>query len=49
MSGLIDDLAFKCLTGAWDYTTLPKNIRIGADCHLERKDSFKRFRIHTVR
>ena len=34
----------KDITGAWDYATLPKNIRVGADCYLERKDSFKRFR-----
>jgi acetyltransferase-like isoleucine patch superfamily enzyme len=32
------------LTGHWDYTTLPKNIRIGTDCFLERFDAFNRFR-----
>src|SRR6516164_10049583 len=31
-------------TGHWDYTTLPKNIRIGSDCFLERLDAFSRFR-----
>jgi acetyltransferase-like isoleucine patch superfamily enzyme len=44
MSGLIDANEFKAITGAWDYTALPKNIRIGANCFLERRDSFKRFR-----
>ena len=32
------------LTGAWDYATLPSNIRIGRDCYLENRDSFRRFR-----
>ena len=32
------------ITGAWDYRTLPANVRIGAGCYLERKDSFRRFR-----
>lgn len=32
------------ITGDWDYHTLPKNIKIGKNCWLERKDSFKRFR-----
>jgi acetyltransferase-like isoleucine patch superfamily enzyme len=31
-------------TGAWDYSTLPGNIRLGEGCFLERKDSFRRFR-----
>src|SRR4051794_35971152 len=31
-------------TGDWDYRTLPPNVRIGADCFIERKDSFERFR-----
>jgi acetyltransferase-like isoleucine patch superfamily enzyme len=44
MSGLLDANEFKAVTGGWDYATLPKNIRLGADCYLERKDSFKRFR-----
>jgi acetyltransferase-like isoleucine patch superfamily enzyme len=44
MSGLLDANEFKAVTGGWDYTALPKNIRLGADCYLERKDSFKRFR-----
>jgi len=30
--------------GSWDYRRLPDNIRIGADCFLERRESFKRFR-----
>lgn len=32
------------ITGTWDYSTLPGNVRIGADCYLERKASFQRFR-----
>ena len=32
------------ITGEWDYGTLPGNVRVGADCYLERKDSFSRFR-----
>jgi acetyltransferase-like isoleucine patch superfamily enzyme len=31
-------------TGAWDYASLPANVRIGEGCHLESKDSFARFR-----
>jgi len=30
--------------GSWDYRRLPDNIRIGADCFLERRESFRRFR-----
>ncbi len=44
MSGLINANEHKDLTGSWDYGFLPRNIRVGADCYLERKDSFKRFR-----
>jgi acetyltransferase-like isoleucine patch superfamily enzyme len=44
VSGFIDDEEFKAVTGGWDHASLPKNIRVGADCFLERKDSFKRFR-----
>ena len=32
------------LTGAWDYARLPPNVRLGADCFLERADAFGRFR-----
>ena len=31
-------------TGHWDYSALPKNIHIGADCFLERFEAFSRFR-----
>ncbi|HMP81816.1 MAG TPA: acyltransferase [Verrucomicrobiota bacterium] len=44
MSGLIGENEFKAITGGWDYAALPKNVRVGADCFLERRDSFKRFR-----
>jgi acetyltransferase-like isoleucine patch superfamily enzyme len=32
------------ITGEWDYKTLDRNIIVGKDCWLERKDSFARFR-----
>jgi acetyltransferase-like isoleucine patch superfamily enzyme len=44
MSGLIDAAEYQAITGGWDHAALPKNIRVGADCYLERRDSFKRFR-----
>lgn len=44
MSALIDDAEFDAITGRWDYANLPTNVRLGAECFLERKDSFKRFR-----
>ena len=44
MSGLIGENEFKAISGGWDHAGLPKNIRVGTDCFLERKDSFKRFR-----
>jgi acetyltransferase-like isoleucine patch superfamily enzyme len=44
MNGQINADEFKAITGSWDHATLPKNIRVGSDCFLERRDSFKRFR-----
>jgi acetyltransferase-like isoleucine patch superfamily enzyme len=32
------------ITGAWDYGGLGANVSLGADCWLERRDSFARFR-----
>jgi len=32
------------LTGEWDYSTLPDNVQIGADCFLEREASFELYR-----
>ena len=32
------------ITGAWDYASLPKNVRIGESCYIERRDAFDRFR-----
>jgi acetyltransferase-like isoleucine patch superfamily enzyme len=32
------------ITGAWDYRSLPANVRVGHDSWLERRDSFVRFR-----
>ncbi len=44
MSGHISAEELKEITGGWNFATLPKNIRVGHECYLERKDSFKRFR-----
>lgn len=44
MNGHINADELKAITGGWDHAVLPKNIRVGADCFLERRDSFKRFR-----
>jgi acetyltransferase-like isoleucine patch superfamily enzyme len=44
MSGLINERELKEITGGWEFSALPKNVRVGVDCFLERKDSFKRFR-----
>jgi len=32
------------ITGAWDYASLPPNVKLGPGCFIERKDSFRRFR-----
>lgn len=32
------------LTGQWDYTTLPANVRLGPGVFIERKESFRRYR-----
>jgi acetyltransferase-like isoleucine patch superfamily enzyme len=32
------------ITGDWDYALLPRNVRVGADCFLERREAFDRFR-----
>jgi acetyltransferase-like isoleucine patch superfamily enzyme len=32
------------ITGEWDYRLLPRNVRIGANCFLERREAFDRFR-----
>lgn len=44
MSGLISADEYKAITGGWEHASLPKNIRVGSDCYLERRESFKRFR-----
>jgi acetyltransferase-like isoleucine patch superfamily enzyme len=30
------------VTGGWDYSTLPPNIRLGSDCFIEQRDCFDR-------
>ena len=32
------------ITGRWNYSSLPENVRVGRGCFLERKASFLRFR-----
>ena len=44
MSAFINPEEYKAITGAWDYSTLPSNVRLGQECFLERRDSFKRYR-----
>lgn len=40
----MDPNEINAITGMWDYSTLPDTVRIGDNCFLERRDSFKRFR-----
>ena len=40
----MDENELRAITGAWDHATLPKNVRVGSRCLLERKDSFALFR-----
>jgi acetyltransferase-like isoleucine patch superfamily enzyme len=44
MNSLISHEEFRAITGQWDYSSLPANVRVGKNCFIERKDSFKRFR-----
>jgi acetyltransferase-like isoleucine patch superfamily enzyme len=44
MHGVISEADHRALTGGWNYGELPQNVRLGSDCFLERRDSFKRFR-----
>ena len=32
------------VTGTWDYSTLPSNVKLGRGCFIERRDSFERYR-----
>src|SRR5689334_7680430 len=32
------------VTGDWDYSSLPSNVRLGEGCWIERRDSFGSFR-----
>src|SRR5215469_2669304 len=32
------------ITGTWDYSSIPANVRLGRDCYIERKQSFASFR-----
>jgi acetyltransferase-like isoleucine patch superfamily enzyme len=37
------------LTGRWDYSALPANVKLGKCCFIERKDSFARYRSRSDR
>jgi acetyltransferase-like isoleucine patch superfamily enzyme len=37
-------MAVSDLTGGWDYSTLPANVRLGEGCYLEDRALFGRFR-----
>ena len=37
-------MSFDDITGRWDPSSLPTNIRVGSGCFLEGRDSFKKFR-----
>ncbi len=41
---MAEHVGFEDLTGGWDYSGLPANVRLGKDCFLERRDAFGRFR-----
>jgi NDP-sugar pyrophosphorylase family protein len=43
-TSLISASEVDAITGRWDYRSLPKNVRIGTNCFIEREASFKRFR-----
>jgi acetyltransferase-like isoleucine patch superfamily enzyme len=45
---MAEHVALSDLTGAWDYTALPGNVRLGKDCYLERRDTFGRFRSRRI-
>jgi acetyltransferase-like isoleucine patch superfamily enzyme len=38
------DVSVDEVMGRWDYRTLPANVVLGADCFLEQRASFQRFR-----
>ena len=35
---------FDDITGRWDLSTRPKNVRVGSGCFIERRESFREFR-----
>ena len=41
---MAEQLDLSPFTGTWDYTILPRNVRLGNECYLERRDAFGRFR-----
>jgi acetyltransferase-like isoleucine patch superfamily enzyme len=40
----MDENEIKEITGEWDYSSLPANVRVGAGCYFERKEGFASFR-----
>lgn len=43
MTPLLDADEVRAITGQWSHSDLPKNVRVGADCFLERRASFRKF------
>jgi acetyltransferase-like isoleucine patch superfamily enzyme len=41
---MTSDPLHDAITGQWNYAELPSNVKVGKDCYLERRDSFKRYR-----
>lgn len=44
MSGFIGEDELNAITGRWDYSILPTNVKLGKNSFIERKDSFDGFR-----
>lgn len=42
MTERLDDI--RDLDGSWDYSDLPGDVVVGADCFIERRESFRKFR-----
>jgi acetyltransferase-like isoleucine patch superfamily enzyme len=37
-------MSIEDVTGAWDYASLPPNVKLGDGCFIERRESFRRYR-----
>ena len=43
MTPLLDAEGVNAITGQWSHADLPKNVRVGANCFLERRAGFRKF------